>query len=122
MKIYVDCVSGYSHLISLSNARFKELGEDTAKSRGDERMRVLHLFERCYFEGAVSSHCGRRVIDAAVLIKNLNKTLSKLQTKLGRFALAPIIAAAFKGISDNCADLGEESSYFPAETAKAANA
>lgn len=115
MKIYVDCTSGYSHLIHLSNIRFKELDEDTTKSREDEQMRVIHLFEKCYFEGAVSSRCTRRVIDAAVLIKNLNKTLSKLQTKLGRYTLKPILDAAFKGISDNCADLGCEG-YFPDET------
>ena len=116
MKTYVDCISGYSYLIGLSNARFTLLNKDCEVSDKDETMRVLRLFEQCYFDGAVSSRCGRRVIDSSILLKNITKTFSKLKTNLGRHVMVHIMEAALRGMYDNCAGFGDESGYTPEGT------
>ena len=116
MKTYVDCTSGYSHLIGLSNARFTLLNRDLEVSEKDETMRVLRLFEQCYFDGAVSSQCGRRVIDSSILLKNITKTFSKLKTNIDRHVMVHIMEAALRGMYDNCAGFGDSSAYFPKGT------
>lgn len=108
MKFFIDSVSGYSHLISLSNKRFEELGKDLDKSKVDEEMRVLHLFERCYFTGAFSSVCTRTAIDSDTLTNNIKTCLANLTTSLSDFRLKNIIDAAFKGITDNCAMFSQD--------------
>jgi hypothetical protein len=113
MKIYVDCLSGVDHLSRLSNKRFNELKQDLTLSKQDEIMNVIDHFSKCYFNGFVSSKCGRRVIDSILLVNNINESISTLNTKLSQYDLQPIFEAAFKGVMDNCADLGCEY-YFPA--------
>lgn len=100
---YVDCVSGAQHLVSISNARFKELDEDLDASRKDPEMMLINSFKDCYYDGAVSSKISRRIIERSLLIKNLQKALEELETVLCYPTIAKIIEAAFKGVWDNCA-------------------
>lgn len=108
MKFYIDCVSGYAHLIELSNQLYKD------KNKVEE-LRILRLFEQCYFKGAVPSVCGRMVIDVENLINNLNECVKNLETDLCVITTLKILELAFRGIWDNCA-LPDDRFYVPATT------
>lgn len=111
MKIYIDCVSGYSHLVELLK-RFEELGKDLKNSEKVWYMILLRKFQNCYFEGSVSSRCSRSVIEIQVLLSNLKTVIEQTEME-NTYENRLILDAAFKGIRDNCADGSD--SYIPEE-------
>jgi hypothetical protein len=113
MNLYVDCTSGVSHLIAISNRRFNELGKCLKTSDEDELTKVIRMFDVCYYRGAVPSKCGRRVISAKLLISNINEAIELLDTELSHYELEKVLEAAFKGVYDNCAS-GDSDHYLPA--------
>lgn len=104
MNIYIDCISGVSHLTKLSNERFRILKSDLDASKLDPEMRIIDLFEACYFKNQVESKCSRRVIAYKDLVDNIKNVIDNLDSNLvGEYTIKNIIAAAYKGIWDNCA-------------------
>lgn len=124
MDIYIDCVSGVDHLVSMSNKRYNFLKEDSSPTSEeqytdkDPEMHLLSKLASCYFDGAISSQCGRRIIHLYTLVSNLNKAIAEDKTKLQPYYYNKIVKAAFAGISDNCASSDQSDSYKPAKKAK----
>jgi len=102
MKYYVDCISGRSALIDLSNNRYDFLNGDLDKCKIDEHMRVINLFCKCYMTGRVISTCSRSVIDSYILLKNIADTMDNLITTLNEHDLTKIYKAALNGITESC--------------------
>lgn len=120
MKYYVDVVSGLGPLHELSNKRFTELKEIArirkvdvlTLSKNDDMMNGIHHFENCYWDGAVSSVCTRRVIEATTLMDNIRKAFATWKTPLHDYASMNILNAALTGVSQSCS-ANDQSHYQP---------
>jgi len=98
---YIDCTSGIQHLHDLN-------------IKNEDCQAALDDFKRCFYDGCVSSRCGRTVISRHRYLENVNRAIDAYQDEVLYVFLGRIIEAALKAVWDNCA-IEQGDSYYPKE-------
>jgi hypothetical protein len=104
---YIDCTSGIQHLINLQDPK-----EDQPFRQYEEFKRARQIFQRCFFNGAVTSRCTRNIISTEVFLKNVTDAINECRNFVIYPYLSIIIEAALRGVWDNCS-LGQDNHYLP---------
>jgi hypothetical protein len=108
MCFYLDSVHASDPLKSLSKEIFK--------NEYDIRNKYLEHFYNVFFIGAVSSKCGRQIINVNMFMENVlvkMKELPTLSDFMEQKAITDVLFLVMKCLKNNCAFGGGES-YEPA--------